>query len=935
MAYQKQEWIDRVIDPVQIDPETGKLKVVQEGTRFTSTRANHFEQGIADAHSLVESLAKEWGGNFVAAPSGTAGLQFSASGLTANWTSGIAYVGGLRFDVTAGNMPLNATQGQYIYLDVDGVVKNTTTQATANAALPLWYFATDASQVITSIDQRNTLNFDALIADQTMALPTSDQTGKLRQWLSWFANMITKITGKAKWWQTPSTTLEAANAHMNATTGVHGATSADTANTLTQRDANGDMSTRQFKSTATTGTAPFSVLSTTVVTNLCADLLDGYHASSSGTGNTIALRDSSGSLTVKQLWTTATTGTSPLVVSSTTKVTNLNVDQVDGYDANTGTTANTIPVRDSVGKVPGSITGDAATVGGKSLTDIVATAQTFGNFDVAYNAVADSLDFRDKTTGNIVKRLYRDGNLKIVGQIQEVTVIKIGQDIVCTEDMTTGALINVTGAGTSLSLAQTGGVYASSGNRVQTYDLTSVKLAATTKLSWTQDLGKLPMTYDYTTPINVANSGYTTNEHARPQKLSNGWIITVSRDASHIYVHVLKDPAGTYELLTTATISGTMQDVAVASNGTQVYIVASISSTVNSALLGMFDAVNVTSTFTLNKGTVTGLTLIGGCSICIGDDGTIHVVASGTDSGYVNSYNIRYTKSTDNGATFISPVMFTSDNTANIHSVNPVICMANTNTVICAYTKQIGSGVYGIRSRTYNGTTLGNEIVIQSGVSYQHDNPSIVKDSAGVIHTVWWGVDGTDPNWNHVRYSKSLDVGATWSAPVKLTSGTTRFSAWPSITADKNNNLFVLCATSTTSIHNIGKIACTNGTWGAIVQLTNYTTGTTTRPTTIENSRDFTEPLTAWQDSQNGAIKFYGKFTAISNNPAGTITLETSIDNGATWQTATNGTTIPGIATDMDVKGKTLKVRQTITTNNTSVSPTISNVKLELYSKAG
>ena len=44
----------------------------------------------------------------------------------------------------------------------------------------------------------------------------------------------------------------------------------------------------------------------------------------------------------------------------------INVDQVDGYDADTAATAGKIAVRDSSGKVPGNITGDAATVGGKS-----------------------------------------------------------------------------------------------------------------------------------------------------------------------------------------------------------------------------------------------------------------------------------------------------------------------------------------------------------------------------------------------------------------------------------------------------------------------------------------------------------------------------------------------------------------------------------------
>jgi hypothetical protein len=206
MAYQKQEWIDRVIDPAQIDPETGKPKVVQEGTRFTSTRANHFEQGIADAHNLVESLAKELGGNFVAAPGGIAGLQFSTSGLNASWTTGIAYVNGRRFDVPAGSMALNATQGQWLYLDVDGTVKKTTSQATADAALPLWYFATDASQVITSTDKRNILYLDSLTIDPTQ-VPTGN-TGKWKQFFSWFANRIKAITGKTNWYDAPAISLE-------------------------------------------------------------------------------------------------------------------------------------------------------------------------------------------------------------------------------------------------------------------------------------------------------------------------------------------------------------------------------------------------------------------------------------------------------------------------------------------------------------------------------------------------------------------------------------------------------------------------------------------------------------------------------------------------------------------------------------------------------
>ncbi|MED0672463.1 hypothetical protein P4S95_20040 [Aneurinibacillus aneurinilyticus] len=182
MAYNKQTWKDEIPDltkPIKdasgkqkTDPQTGRplYELVQEGTRITSARLNHAEQGIEDAHILIEQLAQEWGGSFVASPNGTAGFQFTASGLTVSWTAGVGYVVGRRFGVAAGSLTLNPTQGQYIYLDTDGVVKRTTSQTTANAGLLLWYFATDASKVITSTDKRRTITPDSFVRREEVVL---------------------------------------------------------------------------------------------------------------------------------------------------------------------------------------------------------------------------------------------------------------------------------------------------------------------------------------------------------------------------------------------------------------------------------------------------------------------------------------------------------------------------------------------------------------------------------------------------------------------------------------------------------------------------------------------------------------------------------------------------------------------------------------------
>lgn len=73
--------------------------------------------------------------------------------------------------------------------------------------------------------------------DQTQ-VPTGN-TGSLRQLLDWIANRIKAITGAANWYDAPATTLAATKSHMDATSGIHGATSSATANRLIIRDSNG------------------------------------------------------------------------------------------------------------------------------------------------------------------------------------------------------------------------------------------------------------------------------------------------------------------------------------------------------------------------------------------------------------------------------------------------------------------------------------------------------------------------------------------------------------------------------------------------------------------------------------------------------------------------------------------------------------------------
>ncbi len=99
-----------------------------------------------------------------------------------------------------------------------------------------------------------------------------------------------------------------------------------------------------FESDVATGTAPFTIASTTVVTNLNADKLDGQDGSYYAVAANVLLKD--GTVPLTAAWDAGSfqiraetfqsdiaTGTAPFTVASTTVVTNLNADKLDGYDA--------------------------------------------------------------------------------------------------------------------------------------------------------------------------------------------------------------------------------------------------------------------------------------------------------------------------------------------------------------------------------------------------------------------------------------------------------------------------------------------------------------------------------------------------------------------------------------------------------------------------
>jgi hypothetical protein len=136
------------------------------------------------------------------------------------------------------------------------------------------------------------------------------------------------------------------------------------------------VTTTRFISNIAIGTSPYSCTSTTKNNNLNADYVDSVHIAALTNGRLVtytstgtilsssSIIESSGALSGittlsmnNQLTNTLAIGTAPMVITSTTKVSNLNVDAVD--DKHVGTSGNTIPLLDGANSWSGVQTHNA------------------------------------------------------------------------------------------------------------------------------------------------------------------------------------------------------------------------------------------------------------------------------------------------------------------------------------------------------------------------------------------------------------------------------------------------------------------------------------------------------------------------------------------------------------------------------------------------
>jgi hypothetical protein len=153
-----------------------------------------------------------------------------------------------------------------------------------------------------------------------------------------------------------------------------------------------------------------------------------YVAAQTGTGNVFVMNTnptitgtlstgnitSSGNITTtKSFVSNIATGTSPLVVSSTTLVTNLNADLIDGYQTSITATANTIPVYNSTAQLVGNVSGSAATL---TTSRTINGVPFNGSANIIVTANASTL------TGTTLNASVITSSLTSVGTLTGLTV---------------------------------------------------------------------------------------------------------------------------------------------------------------------------------------------------------------------------------------------------------------------------------------------------------------------------------------------------------------------------------------------------------------------------------------------------------------------------------------------------------------------------------
>ena len=375
---------------------------------------------------------------------------------------------------------------------------------------------------------------------------------------------------------------------------------------------------------------------------------------------------------------------------------------------------------------------------------------------------------------------------------------------------------------------------------------------------------------DKSTPVTVVNSAYSTegNGGRKMVRTDNGKFWSFLHESGfgyHVYeVDELGVPQGRLCFIQNNAYQSKQSLVA---DGNNLVLLGLNSS--SASLVWIVDVTTQTDV-DINSSVIvvdSGQSAIKDTSLAIAPNGDLHATWSSKNATYQNSFNIRYSKSTNGGVTWGTVEQITKWNLSGYDWENPTIIIKNdgTPTIIM---QQTNSSDYKIKVNNYTTTWdsanngSGQDLFV--GGIYTQSNPSADVLSDGTIIVAWHGKDSTDSTVDNIRFSQSTDNGVTWSAMEKLTSGNTYGQKFPTITRNELDEISIMfqgTRSGFASFFNIRLIQGNAGVWGVVENITSDNTTGIAYPSTVNNYREFTKPLTVWQNFTATSVEFYGVWT--------------------------------------------------------------------------
>lgn len=391
-------------------------------------------------------------------------------------------------------------------------------------------------------------------------------------------------------------------------------------------------------------------------------------------------------------------------------------------------------------------------------------------------------------------------------------------------------------------------------------------------------------------------------------RLDNGWLVAALAESTSILgFYVSKDNGVTWNRQTSQAIN-TSGGYSVFGIGTDVYYIVA-----NGSSVTIVNKINmITNTYTNispNSGFLdNGQTATQQPTMTTNEAKTeLHATWASKNSTYSSSFNIRYAKGTinaDGTVTWGAVEQVTNANTSGYNVKNPSIILdKNGNAhIITDYL----AGNYAIvdYSKSFSSQevplSVWNSKYILPSSSYAQSSPSaiFVPQSInglanGRIWVAWHGTDATDTTSTNIRVSYSDDLGVTWSAMQKLTSGNAYNQLNTSITANKANEIFILFngAEASYTSYNIKQIKNSGGTWGSVTRITNNTGDNARYPSCLfDLSVNYSSPLFIYQNMQTAKVGFYGTWTVTSISVApGDIGQKADKNNILSYSITTDG----------------------------------------------